>query len=218
MPKSSDKVIDAEVVSSPAPAGDDLLRALMGQIDDLSSELGELRAAQQTIEQRTPRTIETQAMPSRPPTVDTVQELYGIDQQTGENAAGLAGKVATGPRGLKIDDLVMSAYPPQFGVGSSVRINPESRRPQFFKVERVMREARDGSKYPLWEKVLPEEKWPWRDVLGATTPQLDPDTVLGQVVERRYIRDVGVWKYKVRFAGFTPPQGDGFDEPELIAA
>ena len=217
MPKTSEPVIDAEVVIPSESTGDDLLRALMGKIDDLSVEMSELRSAQQSIEQRTPRTIETQALPTKPPPVESVQEMYGIGGNTDENTTRLAGKVATGPRGLKVNDLVMSAYPPAFAVGTPVRINPESRRPHFYKIERVMREARDGSKYPLWEKAHPEEKWTWRDVLGATT-QLDPDQVMGEVLERRYIRDVGVWKYKVRFTGFTPPQGDGFDEPELIAA
>jgi hypothetical protein len=133
--------------------------------------------------------------------VPATVETYGNanERQDAMKAAALDGvpRSRTIPimsTGEKVPDFVMRQYPPGFGAGSRVRLNPNA-----------VPHGRDDGKT--------------RGELMALKGT--PDGI-GEVIDRTYLAGSGSWKYKCRFPPRTVTGAHGgilyLHEPELMSA
>jgi hypothetical protein len=108
----------------------------------------------------------------------------------GESATGRMGKdIFRTVGGQQLTEGELLRNPPRFGQGTTVRIDPGSRREGFA----------DGLT--------------WGTVLAKAGSE-----GYGRVIDIQWVNRHDEWKYRVSVPGLTPEHGDGFHDRELLPA
>lgn len=183
-----------------------LLQAQGQRVEDLAGQVGNVSQRLLEIESKQPKFQPMQRQPRDPRegTYQQSEEIRARGMSSLKKVGQQVGGRLSNDTETMIGILAGLGMAPAFQEGDQVRINGDAI--QFGSVTDF--DYRDNP-YPqgrTWREVLEERR------------QLRVLDLVGEVLRVERITPSYEPKYKVRIPGFTPPEGDGFRESELIWA